>query len=47
MGKIRVTQVDCSELSQPVGKQVSDSVIPQDCHSSFGGEGMKPLREPQ
>jgi len=28
MGKIRVTHVDCSELSQPAGKPASDSVIP-------------------
>lgn len=42
MGKIRVTQVGCSELSHPVGKHISESVVPPDCQSSFGGEGAKP-----
>ena len=42
MSKIRVTHVDCSELSQHVGnKPPSDSCIPQDAQSNFCGEGAK------
>jgi len=43
VSKIRVTQVGCSELSQPAlalkPKPPSEDCIPQDCHSNFGGEG--------
>ena len=41
MGKIRVTQVDCSDLSNPAAKHASDSIVPQDCQSSFGGDVSK------
>lgn len=35
MSKIRVTHVDCSELSHQVGKPPSESCIPQDAQSNF------------
>ena len=41
MSKIRVTHVECSELSQHVGKPPSESCIPQDAQSNFCVDGLK------